>query len=188
MPTVYAPEKHGEEHMMESMFLIPAGLFLLCLVIRAVYELLKEDRKIDLESKSIFAVIFASMCILWLSWFSLCPSDPYHFDLPDAVRWTGLALVVAGTILAVGALVQLRGVENINNLATTGLFRKLRHPMYAGFILWIVGWSVYHDGVVSLALGAVGIASVLWWRRLEEARLLAQFGSRYGEYRLSTWF
>jgi protein-S-isoprenylcysteine O-methyltransferase Ste14 len=51
-----------------------------------------------------------------------------------------------------------------------------------------VGWSVYHGAVLSLGIGALGIASVLWWRRLEEERLEVQFGISYREYRLTTWF
>jgi protein-S-isoprenylcysteine O-methyltransferase Ste14 len=173
---------------METSFLISASLFVLCLAIRAAYEFLKESRNINTERKAVFAAIFCSMCILWISWFSLCPLDSYHLFLPDAVRWTGLALVVAGTIFAVGALLQLRGVENIKNLVTTGPYRHFRHPMYVGFVLWIAGWSLYHDAVVGTGLGIVGIVNVLWWRHLEESRLDAQFGSRYKEYRLTTWF
>jgi protein-S-isoprenylcysteine O-methyltransferase Ste14 len=153
-----------------------------------VYELLKEARRINPESKPIFAFIFTSMCLLWVSWFSLCPMDPFRVDFPDSVRWIGLAIFIIGTLLAVGALIQLRGVENIDHLVTTGVFRKLRHPMYIGFISWILGWSIYHSGIISLALGLIGIASVLWWRHLEEARLEVQFGSSYQHYRLTTWF
>jgi protein-S-isoprenylcysteine O-methyltransferase Ste14 len=173
---------------MDNGFLIPAVLFLLCLAIRSVYEFLKEARKINPESKPIFAFVFTSMCVLWVSWFSLCPSDPFPVDLPDSVRWTGLAIFVVGTILAIGALIQLRGVENIDHLVTTGLFRKLRHPMYVGFMSWILGWSIYHSAIVSLAIGVIGLASVLWWRHLEEARLEVQFGSSFLQYRITTWF
>jgi protein-S-isoprenylcysteine O-methyltransferase Ste14 len=59
--------------------------------------------------------------------------------------------------LAVGALIQLRGVENIKHMVTAGLFRKIRHPMYTGFILWIFGWSVYHGALLSLAIGLFGV-------------------------------
>ncbi len=173
---------------MEYNFLVPAVLFLLCLVIRAIYELLKESGKSDLESKPVFAVILTVMCALWMSWFSLCPVDPWPVALPDAIRWSGFALFAIGMLLAVGALIQLRGVENIKHLVTVGLFRKLRHPMYLGFILWIVGWSIYHAAPVSLAIGLPGIASVLWWRHLEDMRLGKQFGNAYHEYRRATWF
>ena len=173
---------------MEKGFLIPAVLFILCLAIRSAYELLKEARRIDPESKPIFVFIFTSMCILWISWFSLCPSDPSPVDLPGPIRWIGLFIFIAGTMLAVGALVQLRGVENIDHLVTKGLFKKFRHPMYVGFISWIVGWSIYHGAMVSLAIGVLGIVSVLWWRHLEEVRLGIQFGTDYEQYRLTTWF
>ena len=173
---------------MDNAFLIPAVLFLLSLVVRTVYELLKEARKFNPESKPIFAVVFSAMCILWLSWFTLCPADPSRLDFPDTVRWFGLSVFVLGTILAVGALVQLRGVENIDHLVTGGLFKKIRHPMYAGFILWLLGWSIYHSALISFLIGLIGIASVLWWRHLEERRLEVQFGSSYQQYRLTTWF
>jgi protein-S-isoprenylcysteine O-methyltransferase Ste14 len=173
---------------MPTSFLIPAAVFLLCLAIRCTYEHFKNTQKINLENKPIFVFIFTTMCILWISWFTLCPSDPQPLDLPVSIRWLGLTILVAGFIFAVGALIQLRGVENINHLVTTGLFTKFRHPMYMGFISWIVGWSIYHGAFTSMGIGAFGIACVLWWRHLEEGRLVVQFGNSYQQYRLTTWF
>jgi protein-S-isoprenylcysteine O-methyltransferase Ste14 len=173
---------------MNGTFVIPSAVFLVCLTIRAVYELVKEAGIIDLENKIIFLGIFTSMCALWVSWFILCPADPYRIDFPEAIRWLALAILISGTILAVGALVQLRGVENIDHLVTNGLFKKVRHPMYVGFVAWIVGWSLYHGALAALAIGVPGIVSVLWWRHLEDARLEVQFGDRYQQYRLTTWF
>jgi len=173
---------------MANGFLIPLVLFVACVVVRDFYELLKQGGKIDLENKLIFAAIFASMCVLWASWFTLCPADPLPIELPGLIRWSGLAIVVLGGLVAVGALIQLRGVENIDHLVTSGLFKTFRHPMYLGFISWIVGWSIYHGAMVSLAVGLLGIASVLWWMRLEDARLAKQFGNRYSEYLETTWF
>lgn len=173
---------------MDNGFVIAAALFILCLAVRSIYEFLKEARKIDPENKVIFIAIFTSMCVLWVSWFSLCTMDPFRMEVPIWLGWVGLAIFIAGSILAVGALIQLRGVENIDHLVTAGLFRKLRHPMYAGFVCWVVGWSIYHGAFLSLAIGLVGIVSVLWWRHLEEGRLEKQFGADYHQYRLTTWF
>jgi len=60
--------------------------------------------------------------------------------------------------------------------------------MYAGFILWILGWSIYQGAAASLALGCLGILSVMWWRSLEETALLSGYGVAYAEYRTRTWF
>ena len=173
---------------MNKPYLVLVILFLLCLAIRSTYELLKEAHRIKPERKLTFALVFSAMCVLWASWFALCPSDPFRIEPPDLLRWIGFAIFILGLVLTLTALAQLRGVENIDHLVTRGVFKKLRHPMYVGFISWIGGWSIYHGAYVSLAIGTLGIASILWWRHLEEARLEAQFGIAYRQYRSKTWF
>jgi protein-S-isoprenylcysteine O-methyltransferase Ste14 len=173
---------------MNTDYLIFLGLYLGSLVIRTSYELLKKAGRVNPKSMIIFAVVFAAMCLLWASWFSLCPLDPVRFALPAIVRWMALGMVIVGLGLAIGGVVQLRGLENIRHLVTTGLFSKLRHPMYTGFILWIVGWAIYHGAVVSLVMGCVGIGNILYWRRLEEENLESWYGEDYRGYRQGTWF
>ena len=173
---------------MNTYYLVFLGLYLGSLIIRTGYELLKKAGRVNPKRMIIFAVVFAAMCLLWASWFSLCPLDPFRFALPDIVRWVGLGMLIMGLGLAIGGVVQLRGLENINHLVTTGLFSKLRHPMYTGFILWILGWALYHGAVVSLVIGFVGIANILYWRRIEEENLESWYGEDYRRYRQGTWF
>ncbi len=169
-------------------YFILVVLFVVFLALRCGYELLKDSGKINPENKFIFASIAMVMFALWGSWFCLCVLDPYKINLPGFVRWGGFALFVTGMVFAIGAVLQLRGVENIKHLVTTGLFSKLKHPLYTGFILWIIGWSIYHGAFVSLAIGLVGITNILYWGRLEEKRLLAQYGDIYQRYRKTTCF
>jgi protein-S-isoprenylcysteine O-methyltransferase Ste14 len=173
---------------MMTEYLLFASLHVSCLIIRAGYEMLKKAGRLNPKNSVIFAMIFAVMCLLWVSWFSMCPVDPVHASLPGIVRWLGFVTFIAGMVLAVGAMVQLRGVENIDHLVSTGLYSKIRHPMYAGFILWILGWATFHGAVVSLVIGCVSIANILYWRGLEEAHLQASYGEKYVEYRRGTWF
>ncbi len=173
---------------MTTEYLVSTGLYLCGLVIRIGYELLKRRGRIDTESKTIFSVVLAAMCLLWAGWFSLCSLDPFRLAIPDVLRWMGLGLFIMGSGLAIGAFFQLRGVENITHLATTGVFAKLRHPMYTGFILWILGWAIYHGAGVSLIFGFVGIGNILYWRRLEEETLELRYGEEYRRYRQRTWF
>jgi protein-S-isoprenylcysteine O-methyltransferase Ste14 len=173
---------------MRNSFFLLLGLFLAGLVIRNSYELLKKTQRIRADNKGAFAVVFVAMFVLWISWFSMCPLDPYPLSLPDRVRWAGLTMVMVGLGLALSALVQLRGLENIKHLVTTGLFAKFRHPMYLGFILWIFGWSIYHGAVLSLIPGLLGIGSIIFWRKLEEHDLESRFGEAYRSYRAKSWF
>jgi protein-S-isoprenylcysteine O-methyltransferase Ste14 len=140
-------------------------------------------QRIQADNKVAFAVVFVAMSVLWVSWFSLCPLDPYPLFLPAVVRWAGLSMVVMGLGLAITALIQLKGLENIKQLVTTGLYSRLRHPMYLGFILWIVGWSIYHGAALSLIPGPLGIGSILYWRKLEDHDLESRYGDGYRPYR-----
>ena len=174
--------------MMRNNFFFLFGLFLAGLAIRNIYELLKRAQRIKANHRGAFAVVFVAMCVMWVSWFSMCPLDPYHLSLPESVRWVGLAMVVVGLGLSLGALGHLKGVENINQLVTTGLYSRLRHPMYLGFILWILGWSIYHGAAFSVIPGLLGIGSILYWRRLEEHDLESRYGEAYRSYRTRSWF
>ena len=173
---------------MATDYIVVLILFLASLFARTGYELLKEKGKIRPENKLLFIITLVAMFVLWFSWFNLCPLDPWRMELPDTVRWIGFILFALGTLLFIGAFVQLRGLENIDHLVTTGLFAKMRHPMYVGFILWFVGWSVFNGAAASLAFGLVGCANILYWRRLEEARLQSHYGERYLQYRRNSWF
>jgi protein-S-isoprenylcysteine O-methyltransferase Ste14 len=169
-------------------FLGLVAIFLLTLSVRTSYELLKRAGRIDPKSQALFIMILLDMIVLWASWFTACSLDPARLLLPTAVHRAGLSVLVVGLVLAVGALIQLRGVENIDHLVTTGFFGAVRHPMYLGFILWILGWAVFQGAGVGLAVGLVGIANILFWRHLEEQYLEALYGEAYRAYRARTWF
>lgn len=173
---------------MNISYFIFLGLFVVCLAVRTTYELLKEAGTINPKSKPLFASIFLTMCLLWVSWFCMCPLDPLKLALPEMAGFFGFFLFVLGWLLALGALVQLRGLENIDRLITTGLFSLVRHPMYTGFILWILGWSLYHAAAGSFIAGLVGIVNILYWRHLEDTRLESTYGDEYRQYRRRTRF
>ena len=167
---------------------IVAGLCLIGLMIRTGYELLKKAGRLSTKNKVIFALVFVAMCVMLASWPVMCPLDPWRIACPGTVAGIGLGMVTAALALMIGGLAQLRGLENIDHLVTTGLFSRLRHPMYAGFVLWIAGWVVRHGAVASLAVGFVCIGNILYWRSLEESALESRYGEDYRVYRQGTWF
>ena len=167
--------------------LIVAGLCLTGLVIRSAYEAAKAAGRVHAGSRATFAVVCAAMVVMLVSWPVMAHLDPWRVAVPAGAHVAGLAAVTAAVCLAVGGLWQLRGLEDIDHLVTTGLYARLRHPMYTGFVLWIAGWIVAQGAVVSLALAPIGIGCILSWRRREEGALQEQFGEAYRRYRLRTW-
>jgi protein-S-isoprenylcysteine O-methyltransferase Ste14 len=173
---------------MKTSYLVGLGMCVLGLVIRTGYELLKKAGKVNTENPLIFAVVFVAMGLMLGSWPIMCSSDPIRLHLPGALHLLGLYVWIIGSGLALAALIQLRGVENIDHLITSGLFSKFRHPMYLGFIFWITGWVIYSGAVVSLVVGFIGIGNILFWRRLEEEKLIDCYGEAYQKYSQGTWF
>jgi protein-S-isoprenylcysteine O-methyltransferase Ste14 len=173
---------------MKTEYLVFLCLFLASLVVRTGYECLKRRGLVNPENKILFAVILTDMIVLWSSWFGMCPLDPHVLILPEFAKTIGLTMVLIGLAVSVGALVQLKGVENIDHLVTKGLFAVTRHPMYLGFVLWIVGWSLYNAASVSFFAGCLGIVNILFWRHLEEEKMSARYGEVYRQYQMKTLF
>jgi len=173
---------------MSTIYLVFLGLCLVGLAIRTGYELLKRAGRVNPKDKLVFSAVFAGMILMLTSWFVMCPSDPWRVGLPAVVRWVGLSGLVAGLGMALAGMLQLRGLENIDHLVTNGLFSKIRHPKYAGFILRIAGWVIFYGAGLSLVVGLVCIGNILYWRRLEEEKLASDHGEDYRRYRATTWF
>jgi protein-S-isoprenylcysteine O-methyltransferase Ste14 len=108
------------------------------------------------------------------------------------LRDIGLAVFVAGMALAVWARVYLgrnwgmpRSQKIEPELVTTGPYRRVRHPIYSGIILALIGTAI----AVSLSwlvavvlLGAYFIYSAI----VEERNMAALFPDTYPRYRCST--
>ncbi|TVQ28730.1 MAG: hypothetical protein EA370_16205 [Wenzhouxiangella sp.] len=88
-----------------------------------------------------------------------------------AAEGFGLGLVVLGAGCAAWHGFLLRGAEGLET--RRGLFRCLRHPMYAGDLLTLTGLALLPLGPDSLALWLLGVVAV-YRSALFEDRLMSQ--------------
>jgi protein-S-isoprenylcysteine O-methyltransferase Ste14 len=173
---------------MNTAYPVFLGICLTGMAVRTIYELLKISGRVNQNNKAAIAIVFLAMCMMLSSWCFMCPLDPWRIGLPFIVKLSGLGMLITGLGIALGGLIQLRGVENIDHLVTGGIFSRIRHPMYTGFILWILGWVIYYGAIVSLIVALVCIGNILYLRRIEEENLLSAYGEAYLTYRAKTWF
>jgi protein-S-isoprenylcysteine O-methyltransferase Ste14 len=128
------------------------------------------------------------MGALWASWFMMCETDPVRLVLPAWLRFSGLTVFIIGIILFILTLVKMRTLDNYSGeLIQDGLFSITRHPMYAGFIFWIIGYPVFQQAQTSLLTSIIWILNVLFWRKIEEKELERSY-SNYAEYKQKTFF
>ena len=113
------------------------------------------------------------------------------------VAWDPLKVggaVVAGTafVLLMVARLQLGASFTVQakarKLVTTGLYTKMRNPIYVFSALVLAGMAVVLSNWVLLGLIAILIPIQRMRARREEEVLAAAFGDEYMRYKAGTWF
>jgi len=105
----------------------------------------------------------------------------------------GALLCVIGIGLAIWARVHIgrnwSGVPSIkegHELVTSGPYRLIRHPIYTGMILALLG-SAFATSAWWLVAFFIVTAMFIWRVRVEESLMTKQFPEQYSEYKKRTW-
>jgi protein-S-isoprenylcysteine O-methyltransferase Ste14 len=168
-------------------FFVFTAVCIITHVVRSLYEILKH-KEIIKPSKLSFVIIFINMGLLWTSWFAVCSLDPNKINLSVIIRCIGISLAGIGLIVFLIALFTIKTLESYKgDLIAKGIYSRIRHPMYLGFILWLIGFPVFFGGLFSSILSVAFIVNILFWRYLEEKELENRFIS-YRDYRETTIF
>ena len=108
------------------------------------------------------------------------------------LRIAGLAIVVVALPLFVLARIQLGRAFSIRakatTLVTTGLYSRIRNPIYVFGGLTVAGFFLWAGKPVFLLVFLILIPLQLRRIHNEEKVLEQQFGAAYLEYKQKTWF
>lgn len=101
------------------------------------------------------------------------------------LRVTGGALIVAGLLLA-GASFKARLLAGRGRLAATGPYARIRHPLYAGLALVLVGHLLRLPSQPGALAVIVALSQYVWLATVEEREARAAFGAEWSEYAART--
>ena len=131
---------------------------------------------------AVFALLFRQGTRIGLLGLRIVPASPQ-------AAYIGLALTSLGAAFAIWARSTLGGnwsasvtVKENHSFVHYGPYRLVRHPIYAGGLLAMLGTAVVYGEAGCFV--AVALAFVGWWlkARIEEKFMTQQFGEEYRRY------
>ena len=137
---------------------------------------------IMLQSLGLFFLPFAYLFTDWINWA--------NYPLPAPLGWLGAALYLFGTWmlwqthrdLGTNWSDSLEIQEN-HTLVTTGIYTRIRHPMYSAHLLLGIGQSLLlGNWIAGPSFLALQLPFYPLRMPVEEKQLLQRFGEEYRSY------
>jgi len=122
---------------------------------------------------------------LWLTLFGI-KGDPHFGPLHTL---SGL-FIGGGFILLSAAWNVLYKAQREHRLATAGVYGRIRHPQYFGFILIMLGFLIQWPTILTLAMFPLLVVMYVKLARAEEREAARVFGGAYFAYEAAVpgWF
>ena len=103
------------------------------------------------------------------------------FSLP-----TGILLFVSGSIIIIFAFFKIGAIPAIrkkSNVITTGVYGVVRHPIYSGTLISVLGWTILFKSIISIVY--FPILFLLYFLTIvrEERILIEEYGDEYIDYK-----
>jgi protein-S-isoprenylcysteine O-methyltransferase Ste14 len=146
--------------------------------------------KIRLAWRSILKLNYATLALL-VVFAILFATNIHRFPL-DSMRIIGLCIAIPSFVFFVLARIQLGRSFSVQakatRLVTTGLYSRIRNPIYFFGALMIAGIIVWTTKPVLFLIFVVLIPLQISRSRQEERVLTETFGESYLDYKRKTWF
>ena len=143
-----------------------------------------------------FSYVIVTVAAFYAMFSGDVPLGWMHARIIPRESWIealGIAITVAGMAFAIWARAYLGGnwssnvtVKVDHQLVRTGPYRWVRHPIYSGLIVAMIGTALNRRqvrGLVAVALLWIGFTIK---SRIEERFMEATFGPEYDEYKATT--
>ena len=94
--------------------------------------------------------------------------------------------IFGGFIMLSSAWKVLYQAQKEHRVATTGLYARIRHPQYVGFVLIMFGFLLQRPTLITLVMFPALVWVYARLAKAEERDSIAEFGSEYERYRDQT--
>lgn len=181
----------GINNTFESIFFVG---FIIGSVVRKVYTAGSRGEKAVKRYKSTLDIVLisaagAGLAVPLLYLFSPL-LDFANYDLPTWTGWVGTIVFTAAILLLWRSHADLGRnwsatlkIRTEHSLVTKGVYRHIRHPMYAAHLLWAIAQALLlSNWLAGWALLVTFVPVYLVRAPKEEQMMLEHFGEEYREY------
>jgi protein-S-isoprenylcysteine O-methyltransferase Ste14 len=137
-------------------------------------------------------------CILWLAISNIFYWYKDMLSVNQIISWILLVLALYTVISGISIIKRsgktdslrdnsLFEFEKTSKLIQTGIFKYIRHPLYASLILLTWGIFFKHVGYFLLFISVLSSLALLLTALIEERENIRYFGEKYRDYMKKTW-
>ena len=165
--------------------------FFLCLIsyiVRLSVHVYEFKKNVEFPKK-LFPLLIAVIFLGYIGWGFWSGTDPVKMNIPFSVTIpVGGVLTLVGFGLFLYSEFKKHRESKKTELVTSGIYSKIRHPIYIGLILLHIGYPFIGKSFVALCSTVIWAGFILVWKNYEEKNLERKFGEQYREYKKQTWF
>ena len=154
-----------------------------------------EDEQVKSRSGrlALVAIVIGILAVHWLAIYDFSRSQSLE-NYTDIVFSTFAVLLILSSIMVNQVAVRTLGkffdrltIKPEHQLVTTGIYSKVRHPIYLSYILLFTGFCTSLQSIISI--GLLAVVCILWFGNriaIEEEMLSQKFGDDYKAYKQQT--
>jgi len=135
-------------------------------------------------------VFISSIGLLFLLMLNASINSTPYFNSGGVVRYTSLVFTAFGVIVIRAAFKEYNfsafiGTSHANSdsLSANGILAKVRHPIYLGTILLVIGFFLFIPNLLTLISAMCIFIYLPIGIYLEERKLISEFGEEYLAYK-----
>jgi protein-S-isoprenylcysteine O-methyltransferase Ste14 len=161
-------------------------------------------KKVSGNYNRFYRLIFNTISIIGfisLLWFQFLIPSKSFMDENNLLQLAGIATMLLGIIVLLAAFASFNksefiGIEQLtetpmettidkdpHQLVKTGMYRYVRHPLYFGLIIILLGAVVYFQNYSTLIFVVTTFIYLPIGVSLEEKKLVVEFGQQYLQYK-----
>ncbi len=150
----------------------------------------RKEKKSVVETGSMLAFFVLTVLLVYLD-IGMLPTGP---GAAQGVSAAGALSIAAGTAVNLAGRFTLKSnwgnrirIYEQHTLTTNGIYKHIRHPLYASTILMLYGFSLLFINAVVFALtSAVFVPFMIYRAKQEDGMLAETFGAAFTEYKEKT--